>query len=570
MAIVFHTIRYKNFLSTGNIFTEIPLDKTNNTLIVGENGAGKSTILDALSYGLFNKPFRKINKPQLLNSITKKDLVVELEFSIGQNMYKISRGVRPNFFEVYMNGALLNQSSDVRDYQEILEKQILKINHKSFCQVVVLGSASFVPFMQLPAGQRRDIIEDLLDLQIFTTMNTLLKQKVADNANNTWKADKDKDLVEEKIKIVREHIAENDKNNTKIIDEKKERIKSTNDEISKNIETKFSLDRDIEELSSKLTDEDTLTRRKNKLSTLKHQLEAKIATYRGDIEFLNNHENCPTCQQQIDEGFRAESIEKKTIDITAVDQGLDQLTHEYEAASQKLDEIFSVHNDINTKKMDRHRVITKIDSLQYYRDQLQDDITSIKQDRKQQDTSKIDDLVKDLEDVKNKIVDLGEEQLLLSAAGMLLKDGGIKSRMIKQYIPIINKLINKYLAAMDFFVEFNLDENFNETIKSRYRDEFSYASFSEGEKMRINLAVLFTWRAVAKLRNSINTNILIMDEVFDSSLDANGTEEFMKIINQLTNDSNVYIISHKTDQIADKFDNVIRFEKHKNFSRMVA
>ena len=570
MAIVFHTIRYKNFLSTGNIFTEIPLDKTNNTLIVGENGAGKSTILDALSYGLFNKPFRKINKPQLLNSITKKDLVVELEFSIGQNMYKISRGVRPNFFEVYMNGALLNQSSDVRDYQEILEKQILKINHKSFCQVVVLGSASFVPFMQLPAGQRRDIIEDLLDLQIFTTMNTLLKQKVADNANNTWKADKDKDLVEEKIKIVREHIAENDKNNTKIIDEKKERIKSTNDEISKNIETKFSLDRDIEELSSKLTDEDTLTRRKNKLSTLKHQLEAKIATYRGDIEFLNNHENCPTCQQQIDEGFRAESIEKKTIDITAVDQGLDQLTHEYEAASQKLDEIFSVHNDINTKKMDRHRVITKIDSLQYYRDQLQDDITSIKQDQKQQDTSKIDDLVKDLEDVKNKIVDLGEEQLLLSAAGMLLKDGGIKSRMIKQYIPIINKLINKYLAAMDFFVEFNLDENFNETIKSRYRDEFSYASFSEGEKMRINLAVLFTWRAVAKLRNSINTNILIMDEVFDSSLDANGTEEFMKIINQLTNDSNVYIISHKTDQIADKFDNVIRFEKHKNFSRMVA
>jgi len=568
--IVFHKIRYKNFLSTGNLFTEIPLDKSNNTLIIGENGAGKSTILDALSYGLFNKPFRKINKPQLLNSITKKDLVVELEFSIGQNMYKISRGVRPNFFEVYMNGALLNQSSDVRDYQEILEKQILKINHKSFCQVVVLGSASFVPFMQLPAGQRRDIIEDLLDLQIFTTMNTLLKQKVSDNSNNIWKADKDKDLVEEKIKLVREHIAENDKNNAKIIAEKKDRIKSTTDEISRNIETKFSLDRDISELNSKLTDEDTITRRKNKLSTLKHQLEAKIATYRGDIEFLNNHENCPTCQQQIDEGFRAESIQKKTDDITAVDQGLDQLTAEYEAASQKLDEILNIHNDINTKKMDRHRVITKIDSLQSYKDQLKDEIDNIKQDQEQQDTTKIDDLLRELEDTKNKIVDLGEEQLLLSAAGMLLKDGGIKSRMIKQYIPIINKLINKYLAAMDFFVEFNLDENFNETIKSRYRDEFSYASFSEGEKMRINLAVLFTWRAVAKLRNSINTNILIMDEVFDSSLDANGTEEFMKIINQLTNDSNVYIISHKTDQIADKFDNVIRFEKHKNFSRMVA
>lgn len=570
MAIVFHHIRYKNFLSTGNAFTELELDKSSTTLIIGENGAGKSTILDALSFVLFNKPFRKVNKGQLINSITRKELQVEVEFTIGQNRYHVIRGVKPNLFEVYMNGKLLNQSSDVRDYQEILEKQILKINHKSFCQVVVLGSASFVPFMQLPTGQRREIIEDLLDLQIFTTMNVLLKQKAAENVNDIWKSEKDKDLVEEKIKLVREHMAEIQKNSEKLIKEKRERLKSTDDEIAKFIDKKFEIDRDIEELGTKILDEDAMSKRVNKVNRLKHQLEAKIANLNNDIEFLNNHENCPTCQRNIDEGFKAESIDKKNDNIAEVSAGLTQLSAEYDKVNTRITEIMEIHAEINTKRMELHRVLTKISSLEEYKSQIQEEIDSIKVTEKDKDTSKLDELILDLENTKQQIIKLSEDQVLYQAAGVLLKDGGIKSRIIKQYIPIINKLISKYLSAMDFFVQFELDENFNETIKSRYRDEFSYASFSEGEKMRINLAVLFTWRAVAKLRNSVNTNILIMDEVFDSSLDASGTEEFMKILNQLTNDANVYIISHKTDQIVDKFDNVIKFEKHKNFSKMVA
>lgn len=568
--ILFHSLRYKNFLSTGNNFTEIQLDKANTTLIIGENGAGKSTILDALSFSLFNKPFRKVTKGQLMNSITKRELVVEVEFSVGKNHYKVVRGVKPAVFEIYMNEVLLNQDSDNRDYQEFLEKNVLKINHKSFCQVVVLGSASFVPFMQLPTGQRREIIEDLLDLQIFTRMNSVLKQRVAENTNETWMSEKDRDLIDEKIKLVKEHISEVHKNSQKLAQEKRDRIKDTAEQISQLIAQKEVLDKEIEELTSKVLDQEGVERRIKKLSNLQHQLEAKIATLKGDINFLNDHENCPTCRQHIAEDFRAESIQKKSEDISEVDSGLQRLAEEYEAANARLKELMDLQSAINSKKFERHRVMTKVDGLEDYSNKLREELDAIKKTVEKPDTAKLDTLKVEREQVSLRLAELEEESQLLGAAALLLKDGGIKSRIIKQYIPIINKLINKYLAALDFFVEFNLDENFNETIKSRFRDEFSYSSFSEGEKMRINLAILFTWRAVAKLRNSINTNILIMDEVFDSSLDSGGTEEFMKILSQLTNDTNVYIISHKTDQISDKFDNVIRFEKHRNFSRMVA
>ena len=570
MAISFHKIRYKNLLSTGNTFTDIQLDKSSTTLIIGENGAGKSTILDALSFALFNKPFRKVTKGQLMNSITKRELVVEVELSVGKNHYKVVRGVKPAVFEIYMNEVLLNQDSDNRDYQEFLEKNVLKINHKSFCQVVVLGSASFVPFMQLPTGQRREIIEDLLDLQIFTRMNSVLKQRVTENTNETWQSEKDRDLIDEKIKLVKEHISEVHKNSQKLAQEKKDRIKDTADQISQLIEQKFALDKEIEDLTSRILDQESVERRIKKLSNLQHQLEAKIASLKGDINFLNDHENCPTCRQHIAEDFRAESIQKKSEDITEVDTGLQKLADEYEAANARLKELMDAQSAINNKKFERHRVLTKVDGLEDYSNKLREELDAIKKTVEKPDTAKLDTLKVDREKVSLRLADLEEQTQLLGAASTLLKDGGIKSRIIKQYIPIINKLINKYLAALDFFVEFNLDENFNETIKSRFRDEFSYSSFSEGEKMRINLAILFTWRAVAKLRNSINTNILIMDEVFDSSLDSGGTEEFMKILSQLTNDTNVYIISHKTDQISDKFDNVIRFEKHRNFSRMVA
>ena len=567
--IVFKTIRWKNVLSTGNLFTEVEFDKHNTTLIVGENGAGKSTILDALSFGLFSKPFRKVNKSQLINTITKRDLVVELELSINRNEYKIIRGIKPNLFEVYVNGTLVNQSAEMKDYQEILEKQILKISHKSFCQVVVLGSASFVPFMQLPTGQRRDIIEDLLDLQIFTVMNNLLKIKSNENRDLLIENGSDKKVVTEKIKLIRQHLLEMQNNNEVIISEKKERLQEVLTQIESLDLDIESFDMNISELDSKITDEDTVSSKMKKLDALRHQIKAKKDNLSKEVKFFTEHDNCPTCKQEINKEFQCEAIDTRKQTIGEIEDGLVQLTDQYEELSKRIDEIIAIRAEIQTTKLEKHKTNTRIESLESYKKELEDEIKSIKKANSARDDSNLIELEEELKQLTINGVEIEEDRTILAAAGALLKDGGIKSRIIKQYIPIINKLINKYLSAMEFLVQFELDEEFNETIKSRHRDEFSYASFSEGEKMRINLAILFTWRAVAKLRNSISTNILIMDEVFDSSLDSTGTEEFMKILNQLTVDTNTFIISHKTDQIADKFNNVIRFEKHKNFSRII-
>lgn len=565
--IIFKTIRYKNILSTGNEFTEIKFDSHSTTLIVGENGAGKSTILDALSYVLFSKPFRKITKPQLLNSITTKNLVVEIDFSIGTNEYKIVRGMKPNIFEVYQNNKLLNPSADMRDYQEILEKQILNVNHKSFCQVVVLGSATFQPFMQLTTSQRREIIEDLLDLQIFTTMNFLLKNKVQKNNEDLSTVATNKRLIEEKLKLIKAHMLEIQNNNDQIIEEKKVRIEQARSQIEE-LNIKYSETAAvIKDLEANKEDDKALGQKLNRLSSLKHQIEAKLNILKKEVNFFNENDDCPTCKQKIDTNFKCEAIEHKNSEIFKINDGLGQLSIQYDSLSNKIKEIMDVNTEINDYKMDINLLKTKINSLTTYIDDVMDEISNIKKKAKKEDNSKLDILREELESVQAEHDSLSEEKHLLSATGVLLKDGGIKSRIIKQYIPIINKLINKYLSSMEFMCQFELDENFNETIKSRHRDEFSYASFSEGEKMRINLAILFTWRAVAKLRNSINTNILIMDEVFDSSLDSNGTEEFMKILNSLAADTNTFIISHKTDQLYDKFEKVIRFEKYKNFSR---
>ena len=567
--IFFKTIRWKNFLSTGNLFTELDLSANKTTLVVGENGAGKSTLLDALSFVLFGKPFRKINKPQLLNSITQKQLVVEVEFNISQNNFKIIRGIKPNVFEVYKNGSLLNQSAEMKDYQEILEKQILKVNHKSFCQVVVLGSATFQPFMQLPASQRREIIEDLLDLQIFTTMNLLLKDKVSFNTETITILSSDKKLIEEKFILVKEHLAEIQINNEKLIKEKEDRIVETNEQVQKLNDEYWVYEKARQELHDSLSDEETLSKKMNKLSQLKHQIEANLNILNKEVGFFHKYDNCPTCKQQIDEKFKSETIITKENEIKTIQEGLEKLSQEYEKVSSRINEIMAVHNEINDKKLEISRVKTKINSLIEYRETLEKEIQSIDKKISSDEGNKIPELEKQLKETEKKYYDLVEERNILSAVSSLLKDGGIKAKIIKQYIPVINKLINKYLTSMEFMCKFELDEEFNETIKSRYRDVFSYPSFSEGEKMRINLAILFAWRAIAKMRNSINTNILIMDEVFDSSLDSNGTEEFLKIINTLTKDTNTFIISHKTDQLYDKFEKVIKFEKHKNFSRIV-
>lgn len=567
--ILFKKIRWKNFLSTGNIFTELDLNSNNTTLIVGENGAGKSTLLDALSFSLFGKPFRKINKPQLLNTITQKQLVVEVEFTIGSNEFKIIRGIKPNIFEVYQNDKLMNQTAEMKDYQEILEKNIIKVNHKSFCQVVILGSATFQPFMQLSAYQRREIIEDLLDLQIFTTMNSLLKDKVLINSERIQTLSSEKKIIEEKISLIKEHLSELQSNNEKFIEEKKARVIETNEQIQKLNDEYWVYENNRKQLEESLEDEAAVSKKMNKLGQLKHQIEANLGILNKEVGFFHKYDNCPTCKQQIDEQFKAETIDTKESEIKKIQDGLEKLSEEYEKVNSRINELMQIHSEVNNNKLEISRVKTKITSLIEYRETLEDEIKNMGKKISSDEDNKVPELEKSLKEVEKNYYDYLEDRNILNVASSLLKDGGIKSKIIKQYIPVINKLINKYLSSMEFMCQFELDEEFNETIKSRYRDVFSYSSFSEGEKMRINLAILFTWRAIAKLRNSINTNILIMDEVFDSSLDSNGTEEFLKILNNLTSDTNTFIISHKTDQLYDKFSKVIKFEKHKNFSRIV-
>jgi len=568
--IIFKTIRWKNFLSTGNFFTEVELNRGSTTLIVGENGAGKSTILDALSFSLFGKPFRKINKPQLLNTINNKNLLVEVEFDIGSIQYKIVRGMKPNIFEVYQNDKLLNQSAEMKDYQSILEKQILKVNHKSFSQVVVLGSATFQPFMQLTTGQRREIIEDLLDLQIFTTMNFILKDKMVNINENINETNSERKMLESKIDLMKEHLIELQVNNEKLIEEKKILIDETQEKIVKLVDQCSKVKEANDILKASISDESSISKKLDKLNSLKHKIEANLGIISKEVSFFHSYDNCPTCKQQIDQEFKQQTVSEKTKEILEIEDGLKLLTEEYEKTNSKLQEIMEITSKINDNNLEMNSLKTKISSLIEYKDTLTNEVSKLAVKNNETDTNKIPEVEKLLKDVEKKHYELIEERSTLQAAATLLKDGGIKSKIIKQYIPIMNKLINKYLSSMEFMCQFELDEQFNETIKSRFRDVFSYASFSEGEKMRINLAILFAWRSIAKMRNSVNTNILIMDEVFDSSLDANGTEEFMKIISALTSDTNTFIISHKTDQIIDKFDRVIRFEKFKNFSRIAA
>jgi DNA repair exonuclease SbcCD ATPase subunit len=565
--IYFKKLRWKNFLSTGNVFTEIDLSSKDTTLIIGTNGAGKSTILDALTFGLFGKPFRKINKPQLVNTITQKNCLVEIEFSIGTVQYKIIRGLKPNVFEVYQNSNLLNQSAEMKDYQEILEKQILKVNQRSFCQVVILGSATFQPFMQLPAGQRREIIEELLDLQIFTVMNSLLKDKVAINNEAINSKYSEKKIIESKLEMTIEHMKEIQQNNEKVIEEKQSLINDTNQLIME-LNVQHNMDHNkIEELKSQIQDNETISKKINKLSKLRHQIEAKSALLNEDVNFFAEHKNCPTCKQEIEEHFRENTIAEKMIEIKEIESGLKKLSEEYETANSRLNEIMMVMSETQSLEMKKIETKTKMTSLGKYVSQLDSEIKNLKQNQTEQYDNKLIEFENSLKDIEIDYNELVEEKHILMASGTLLKDGGIKSKIIRQYIPIINKLINKYLSSMDFFVSFELNEEFNETIKSRYRDNFTYASFSEGEKQKIDLALLFTWRSIAKLRNSINTNLLIMDEVFDSSLDQNSTDYLFNIINEVAKDNNIFIISHK-EHMNEKFSNVVKFIKNKNFSQM--
>jgi DNA repair exonuclease SbcCD ATPase subunit len=553
------------------VFTEINLNSAQTTLIVGENGAGKSTLLDAICFALYSKPFRKINKPQLLNSINKKDLVVEIEFSIGPGNYKVVRGLKPATFEVYKNHILLNQDADTRDYQEILEKQILKLNFKSFCQVVVIGSASFIPFMQLSAQNRREVIEDLLDIQIFSTMNSLLKEKVTQNQLTIQHTNSGIELTYEKIKLKNEHHSIMQKSVDEQLDKMRQELRAIIDKAEVEKLSAKDYDEQIQKLSETVNDSETIEKKHGKVKLYESQLQAKVERLREDIAFLQTHEDCPTCKQNIEQSFRSAEVDKKLFTCSEVESGIVQLKEEADKIDARLTEIRATNAAITDMSIKRITHGNNAKSLIQQAKKIVQDIEDVEKNSLEYiDTDNLQELENSLEsliEIKGEIL---KDKEALSVVTTILKDTGIKSRIIKQYVPVINKLINKYLASLDFFVMFELDENFNETIKSRFRDEFSYASFSEGEKMRINLAILFTWRAVAKLRNSASTNILILDEVLDGSLDGNGTDEFLKILNNLTQDTNTFIISHKIDQMYDKFTNVLKFEKHKNFSRIAS
>jgi DNA repair exonuclease SbcCD ATPase subunit len=564
--IIFRKVRWKNFVSAGNNWIEVKLDNPKSTLIIGKNGSGKSTFLDAISFGLFNKPFRPVNKHDLVNSITDKDCLVEVEFDINAHHFKVIRGIKPNRFEIYKNDLLITQAAENKDYQDAFEKYILKINHKSFCQVVMLGSAVFTPFMQLPKAARREIIEDLLDLQIFTTMNMLLKSKIQDNENEISVLNNEKRLLEEKLKLTYQHIKEIQANTEKMLYEKKDRLFHTEEDIGLLKTTIRSERKELEYYLGKTKDQESVTSRLKEMNKLQTQLQHKIKHINKEISFLTDNENCPTCKQNIDGEFKKSALSEKFTDQQSVEKGLELLEDELVKANTRMNELLDIQDDINQTNKKINEAEIKVMSLESYAKTLQKDIENIN-NSVAQEVAKPVEMEEELSKVDKDLTNRSENKTLHGFAASMLKDEGIKARIIHSYIPIINQLLSKYCAALDFFVDFTLDESFKEIIKSRYRDQFSYGNFSQGEKMRLDLSILFTWRAIAKMRNSIDTNLIVFDEVLDGAMDLEGIDNMMKLLEGLTNGESIFIISHR-DAVSDKFENIIQFEKHKNFSRV--
>ena len=567
--IYFKKLRWRNFLSTGNQFIEVDLAKSPSTLIIGSNGSGKSTLLDALCFSLFNRPFRTIKKEQLVNTINNADCEIQVDFETNGKQYRIIRGIKPNLFEIYCNDVLINQDASNVDYQNMLEQNILKCNYRAFCQVVILGSSSYEPFMHLRARYRREVVEEILDIRVFSHMDLLLRHKQAELSKNIIDVRHRYDLMSEKYQLQKDHFEQiQNRDNTDIEDRKgqlKENEKS-NYEYNQKLQL---LNEKIISTKAEIWGGDKYTRKGTELSKLEAKIEANLINHKKTLAFFENNDTCNTCTQPIDQVFKQSKISSEKNKISELESGLMNLSTEINKTQDKITEYNKIADRLNDLNISVAKVNTSISEINRHSNRLDVEIQKLESEK--ENTGKIaydlDQLKEELKTInvdKEKVV---EEKKYIDIAREILNDTGVKAKIIKKYLPIMNNLINKYLQSMDFFVNFHLDEEFNETIKSRFRDTFVYNSFSEGEKLRIDLALLFTWRTIAKMKNSTNTNLLILDEIFDSSLDGSGTEDFFKILKTLTSE-NTFIISHKGDIVFDKFSNIIKFEKYKNFTRL--
>jgi DNA repair exonuclease SbcCD ATPase subunit len=570
--IVFKQISYRNFLSSGNQPTQIKFTDTQTALIVGANGSGKSTMLDALCFSLFNKAFRKITKGQLVNSTNEKECLVEIEFSIGTREYKVVRGIKPNIFQIWIDGVLQNQAAASTDQQKQLEDNILKLNYKSFTQIVILGSASFVPFMQLSTAHRREVVEDLLDIKIFSAMNAVIKDRIKNTNDKIKELSLKQSMTEEKVEMQKEFIESVEKSGKENIEKKKDKITSIATYIDQlTAENGQKVLVVSETFQPQLEDLLDASKKLKKLSNLKGKISEKISSITEQHKFFNNNSVCPTCTQTIEEDFRLNKVSESETKAKELQQGYNELKEAIQQEEKREREFNVVSKEINSLNNEISNNNVKISQLNKQSRDLGQEIQDIANKIKNRNVERevLTELEQSLNLIEIEKANEKENITYYDFANFLMKDGGIKSKIIKQYLPLMNKQINKYLQMMDFYINFTLDEEFKENIKSPIHEDFTYESFSEGEKMRINLAILFTWREIARMKNSVNTNLLILDEVFDSSLDFMGTDYFTRIIKYVIKDTNIFVISHKTDELIDKFDRVIKFEKIKGFSKMV-
>jgi len=567
--IIFKKIRWKNFLSTGNNFVEIELNKSQMTLMIGANGSGKSTMLDALCFALFNRPFRLIKKEQIVNTINNADTLVELEFQVGTKAFKIIRGIKPNIFEIYCDDVLQNQDASSIDYQKILEDQILRLNYRAFKQIAVLGSSAYQPFMQMRPRHRREVVEEILDIRVLTHMDILTRNQQTELGKQIIEARHQCDLIESKHELQTKHFNDLKNRSTGDIDIKKQKLQENKDATESYLRKTERLEDEYKQLETSISDRPQYETKLKKLEKLETKIEQNLETHKKNLEFFEQNDNCPTCTQKIEETFREEKIVKEKSKVVTLNQGMKDLVAELAKVEGKITEFNGISDKLYENKISISKVESSLKELKRFSDSLHNEILLLEgKDEDDKDIEKsLVELQEQLEQTKIELNRITEEKKYLDVAREILSDRGAKAKIIKKYLPIMNSLINQHLQSMDFFVSFHLDEEFKEEVKSRHRDTFDYNNFSEGEKMRIDLALVFTWRAIAKMKNSANTNLMVLDEIFDSSLDGQGTDDFFKIVNKMGKE-NIFIISHKGDILFDKFTNIIKFEKEHNFTRL--